>query len=313
MADTRISNDDHFWRWHDRMGIQRPGGPTIKNPRYRVGADGALVVIPYLAKQTEGRLKRAGYTGNGMPVVVPRAAPLPASQRPLYASVPPKASPPVRWTERAAELRAAIVQIELKLDKEWAEFDAGASPLPYRTATKKMWRDLNTDLARIEHAIIPAEAARTADSGPRTEYKLLVSLDKLRSKRRCFWCNDEKPMFLITRDHVIPAWVRKQMGLDATSGLVAACQDCNNDKGGMPPALYARIKDDRLECARQRIQWNDFAGRIREGERGSLLEWVIMEMERPIENQPVTKKKMVWTGTESVPAQRFQQSTGSVT
>lgn len=66
----------------------------------------------------------------------------------------------------------------------------------------------------------------------------------------CFWCTrDDVLPSKITKDHLIPRWARvvlRRYALAVPEGLlrkVSACQGCNGGKLGMPPALYARVRN----------------------------------------------------------------------
>lgn len=128
---------DSFWRWHDRMGIQRPGGPVVKDARYRVDkAGGPLVVVPYVREKARQKMreKAAMY---GFPTVIPRTTPRPSSAR----ETPADSLEKLRLQQRSATAR---------LEREWEEFDAGRCALAWRNKTMKRWHRLNVEIIKAE-------------------------------------------------------------------------------------------------------------------------------------------------------------------
>lgn len=188
-----------------------------------------------------------------------------------------------RWRDNLAAIKSAISDVEKRLDGEWREFADGRHALPRRADTLKLWRNLSSDAAVVEHVIIPARLAQPAVPCPAHHYPdLLLRLNKLHERRRCYWCGDVLALVAMNRDHVIPLWIRRQMGLGKSVGQERVCRTCNTEKGGMPPALFARIRLNAVACASERELWGDICRRIQGGEHGSLLDYAVAEMQRPV-------------------------------
>jgi len=96
------------------------------------------------------------------------------------------------------------------------------------------------------------------------------------SKRRkfttCFWCSTWMPRYGrdITDDHLLPKWFRRLIrecpavppgALGDWMGTVIACHGCNQAKGAMPPAAFARYRLSHPVLKMEISRWHDIARR----------------------------------------------------
>lgn len=76
----------------------------------------------------------------------------------------------------------------------------------------------------------------------------------------CVWCTTGRAT---TKDHLVPLWLRKS-AVDLPGCLplhtVASCATCNNRKGPLPGAVFARLRDPDGYVRRSNPEWQKANG-----------------------------------------------------
>lgn len=231
---------DPFWRWHDRMGIPRPGASVRRVVRERARA-----------MLGDGRFKPAAVSLSGAD----------------------------RARADLMTARKRLAYIEAVRTAEWEEYCAGKRASPYGDLTIREWRAINVKIAYYEHTLIPMlddierfpfrrmpiELPAPTDSWVHDDF---VPNPPLVRKMRevppaltaCHWCKAAVPVPKITIDHVVPQWARPlSPKLAEATKNVPACQTCNHAKGPMPPALFTSVRCDQHATKLHRIAWGAVA------------------------------------------------------
>ncbi len=228
---------DHFWRWHDAVGLPRPGRP------------GAAIRSNLRAQKKEmlgdGRLRFP----------------------------PPSGADKARADLVAARKRLA--DIEKVRDAEWAEFCNGKRASPYGDLTLREWRKANTQVSYYEHTLIPL--LDDIERHPFRRMPIVIPKPRdfwghdefepndppVRKMREvppalasCFWCKAAVPVPKITVEHIVPQWARPlSPALKAAQKNAPACYQCNQAKGPMPPALFASVRRNEHATRAHRVAW----------------------------------------------------------
>ena len=71
-----------------------------------------------------------------------------------------------------------------------------------------------------------------------------------RDRFTCQYCGRRPPTVVLQLDHVIPVC---QGGDDSTANLVAACEDCNAGKSGVPLDHAIEVVETEVERGRERL------------------------------------------------------------
>lgn len=79
----------------------------------------------------------------------------------------------------------------------------------------------------------------------------------------CCWCGVPPTRGKSTKEHVVPQWAWPFLSA-AIRALhrfpkAVACFTCNREKGPMPPALFALVRQNRPARKRAQRQWGNFA------------------------------------------------------
>lgn len=79
----------------------------------------------------------------------------------------------------------------------------------------------------------------------------------LRCGYACHYCGRELKAHRVTRDHVVPRWVRRLIQ-DHPWDLrqVVACEGCNRRKGNMPVDVFLRVRFDLKAVKAQHSKWS---------------------------------------------------------
>lgn len=234
---------DHFWRWHDRMGLPRPGKQRTPGASIRASARAEKK-----AMLGDGRLRPAEPTGAD---------------------------------KARADLRTArhsLALIEKARDAEWAQFCEGKRVSPYGKLTVDAWRKASAQVAYYEHTLIPLldeierhpfrrmpiVIPKPRDFWGHDEFepneppvrKVVKTREVPPALTSCFWCNAAVPVPKITVEHIVPQWARPlSPALQAATANASACYECNQDKGPMPPALFASVRRHPPAARAHRIAW----------------------------------------------------------
>lgn len=268
MNTITASEADPFWRWHDAVGLTRPG--------------------------------------------LSLAAKLRREKRKAVAEVVPKKQ---SGLEKAhVDLAAAkkrLAEVDVVRAAEWHNWCAGKRRSPYGELTVREWRRLNAQVAYYEHALLPYLEAldlkpfrRPPPPAPPSDHwsgddfvpnVVLVAravpmpvVQRPAPKPRpagptslCVWCKTETPIEAITIEHVIPRWARSLTPALVTAAKTApACNDCNNAKGAMPPALFASIRHDAERVRAQNIAWQEVARKFSKWTERKSWTHLVPEIER---------------------------------
>lgn len=71
-----------------------------------------------------------------------------------------------------------------------------------------------------------------------------------RDRFTCQYCGRRPPVVVLQLDHVIPVC---QGGDNSTANLVAACEECNAGKSGVPLDLAIEVVETEVERGRERL------------------------------------------------------------
>ncbi len=114
--DNRVKSEPDYWRWHDAVGLPRPG----RAPK------------------------------PSSPIFCPEA-PAPTIQRAL-----PNITTAAAYANALQNYERQLVLVEEQLDREWLAFISGQSDLRYRHKTKVRLQYLEGMIARIKYVHLPA-------------------------------------------------------------------------------------------------------------------------------------------------------------
>lgn len=89
-----------------------------------------------------------------------------------------------------------------------------------------------------------------------------------RRLRSCFWCNARLPPNRVTKDHLVPQWAVLALPVlrnPLAPMIVGACRPCNQAKGGMPPAVFYRVRASPEKCLLERRRWDAIRNQLNDG------------------------------------------------
>lgn len=109
--------------------------------------------------------------------------------------------------------------------------------------------------------------------------------DPLSPKYACVWCQRQSN----TRDHLVPRWFLKRLSAhmmaDQNLRIVPSCGECNARKGGIPPAIYAKLL--MIDYPRELRDWNTiteyYVSRPFDELPDLFIDFVVKAMQEPIE------------------------------
>ncbi len=154
------------------------------------------------------------------------------------------------------------------VDKEWARWRRKKD---HQLAVKKAARRQAAEGYRLI-----LQRLRSPDPGDEI-YEMLADIDRPMATRAlqrarkqflclvhwCAWCRKPCSEQAITKDHLIPQWARRalaEMDIEYDDRIVLSCVKCNQDKGPMPPAVYAVVRNDVRRPALFRF-WSEVSAR----------------------------------------------------
>lgn len=143
---SKMNDTDPYWRWHDRIGLPRPGSQT---PKREVQIKDGIVIVS--APTHRGNIRAlAGKQPSNEPI---RVNPFLANDSPV--PQPIKHYAPAYMALRSAERK--VRNLKRALDDEWRAYERGQTQFPFNAETIRKHLRAEVALYKIQFVVLPAQ------------------------------------------------------------------------------------------------------------------------------------------------------------